>query len=157
MKVKMPPTVWGPLFWHTIHLVALGYPEKPNYSQKKAAKEFYESLVFLLPCEICKKHYSQHLATMPVTQYLDRRQDLLKWTIDFHNIVNGTLHKPSLSESEVIQYYKRLGARDRTPLWSTADFAEADMRARIQGLFAGASATLVVGSILWFVTRGEKI
>jgi hypothetical protein len=78
VKLKMPPEVWGPLFWHTIHIAALGYSEKPNYSQKKAAKEFFESLIFLLPCDICRKHYTQHLALKPIVQYSDRRQDLLK-------------------------------------------------------------------------------
>jgi len=157
MKLKMPPEVWGPIFWHTIHIAAMGYPEKPTYSQKKAAKEFFESLIFLLPCDKCRKHYTQHLAIKPVTQYLDRRQDLFKWTVDLHNEVNASLQKPRLSESEVIEYYKRIGSRGRTPLWSTADFAEADMRARIQGVFAGAAATLVVGTVLWFSTKGENL
>ena len=156
-KLKMPPEVWGPLFWHTIHIVALGYPEKPNYSQKKAAKEFFESLGFLIPCDVCKTHYAQHLAVKPVTQHLDRRQDLLKWTIDLHNTVNVSLQKPQLSEVEVIAYYRRLGGRGRTPLWSTADFAEADMRARIQGIFAGGGITLVACMLLWFTTRGESL
>ena len=156
MKLKMPPEVWGPLFWHTIHIVALGYPENPSYAHKKAAKEFFDSLAFLIPCDVCRKHYVQNTAIKPVTQYLDRRQDLLKWTIDLHNTVNISLQKPVFSEAEVIQYYKRIGARGRTPLWSTADFAEADMRARIQGVFAGAAATLVVGTVLWFTTMGEK-
>jgi hypothetical protein len=81
---------------------------------------------------------------------------LLKWTIDLHNDVNVSLQKPVLTEIEVIEYYKRIGARGRTPLWSTADFAEADMRARVQGVFAGMGATLIVGTVLWFTTRGEK-
>jgi hypothetical protein len=156
MKLKMPPEVWGPLFWHTIHIVALGYPENPSYAHKKAAKEFFDSLAFLIPCDVCRKHYVQNTAIKPVTQYLDRRQDLLKWTIDLHNTVNASLQKPIFSEAEVIQYYRRIGARGRTPLWSTADFAEADMRARIQGVFAGTAATLVVGTVLWFTTMGEK-
>ena len=157
MKLKMPPDVWGPIFWHTIHMVALGYPEKPNYSQKKAVKEFFESLVFVIPCEICRKHYSQNLSLRPITQYVDRRQDLIKWTIDLHNKVNESLQKPPMLESEVIEYYKRLGARGRTPLWSTADFAEADMKARIQGVFAGGGITLVACMLLWFTTKGESL
>ena len=135
----------------------MGYPEKPSYSHKKAAKEFFESLIFLLPCDVCRKHYTQHLAVKPVAQYLDRRQDLFKWTVDLHNEVNASLQKPRLSESEVIDYYKRIGSRGRTPLWSTADFAEADMRARIQGVFAGAAVTLIVGTVLWFSTKGENL
>ncbi len=156
MKLKMPPEVWGPFFWHTIHIVALGYPEKPTYAHKKAAKEFFESLQYLLPCEVCRKHYSQNLTVMPITPHLDRRQDLLKWTIEIHNRVNQQLQKPIVSEPEVIQYYKRLGARGRSPVWSQADFAEADMRARIQGMGAGAGITFIAMTMLWLTTRNEK-
>ena len=42
--MQFPPSVWGPFFWHTIHIVALGYPKNPTYTDKKCAKEFYESL-----------------------------------------------------------------------------------------------------------------
>ena len=42
--MQFPPSVWGPFFWHTIHIVALGYPKSPTYTDKKCAKEFYESL-----------------------------------------------------------------------------------------------------------------
>ena len=156
MKLKMPPEVWGPFFWHTIHITALGYPEKPTYAHKKAAKEFFESLQYLIPCEVCRKHYVQNLTVMPITPHLDRRQDLFKWTIELHNRVNQQLQKPIMSEPEVVQYYKRLGSRGRSPIWSQADFAEADMRARIQGIGVGASITFITMTLLWLTTRAEK-
>ncbi len=156
MSLKMPPTIWGPIFWHTIHIVALGYPEKPNYSQKKAAKEFFESLRFLIPCKVCQEHYIQHLALTPITPFLDRRSDLLKWTIDLHNRVNESLKKPKMSEMDVLRHYKRLGALGRSPLWTDKDFAEADMRARIQGIGIGAGTAIVAGFLLWWTTKGEK-
>ena len=156
MKLKMPPEVWGPFFWHTIHIVALGYPEKPTYAHKKAVKEFFESLQYLIPCEVCRTHYTQNLTVMPITPHLDRRQDLFKWTIELHNRVNQQLQKAIMSEPEVVQYYKRLGGRGRSPIWSQADFAEADMRARIQGIGVGASLTFVAMTLLWLTTRAEK-
>ncbi len=156
MKLKMPPEVWGPFFWHTIHIVAMGYPEKPTYSQKKAAKEFFESLQYLLPCSECRTHYAQHLAVSPITPHLDRRQDLFKWTVELHNTVNQSLGKPRMLETDVIAHYKRLGNRGRSPLWSQSDFAEADMRARIQGIGLGAGVTFVALSLLWLTTRNEK-
>lgn len=156
MKLKMPPEVWGPFFWHTIHIVAMGYPEKPTYAQKKAAKEFYESLQYLLPCSVCRQHYAQHLAVAPITPHLDRRQDLFKWTVDLHNAVNQSLGKPRRLETDVIAYYKRLGSRGRSPVWSQTDFAEADMRARIQGIGIGAGVTFIALTLLWITTRNEK-
>lgn len=59
-------------------------------------------------------------------------------------------------ETEVIAYFKRIGNRGRSPVWSPSDFAEADMRARIQGVGAGAGVTFVACALLWLTTRNEK-
>ena len=59
--MNIPPEVWGPFFWHTIHITALGYSNKPTYAQKKAAKEFYESLSVMIPCPVCREHLKKHL------------------------------------------------------------------------------------------------
>ena len=92
--MQFPPSVWGPFFCHTIHIVALGYPKSPTYTDKKSAKEFYESFAFLLPCAICREHYKDHLGKNPLTPFLDSKKDLLKWTIDIHNAINKMLMKP---------------------------------------------------------------
>ena len=106
--MQFPPSVWGPFFWHTIHIIALGYPKNPTYTDKKCVKEFYESLAFLLPCTICKKHYREHLANNPLTPFLDSRKDILKWTIDIHNSVNKMLGRNTedFHEAKVISMGK---------------------------------------------------
>ena len=43
-KSNINPKIWGPYIWKTIHFVAHGYPEKPNYEDKKAYHDFYESI-----------------------------------------------------------------------------------------------------------------
>ena len=135
--MHIPPDVWGPFFWHTIHITALGYPTNPSYAHKKAAKEFFESLRFLLPCPICSEHYIAHLEKYPISPHLDRRSDLFRWTILLHNEVNKTLEKPPFTEKEVLDHLTRLGARGRSPIWTPDDFAESDWKARIQGLVVG--------------------
>jgi hypothetical protein len=87
-RMHLPPIVWGPFFWHTMHIVALGYAKHPTYTDKKCAKEFYESLTFLIPCSVCREHYKEHFVNNPITPFLDSKEDLLKWTIDIHNKVN---------------------------------------------------------------------
>ena len=77
-----PPTVWGPFFWHTIHIVALGYPKNPSYTDKKCTKEFYESFAYLIPCSQCREHYKEHIGRNPLTPFLDSRSDLIRWTVD---------------------------------------------------------------------------
>lgn len=154
--MHLPPSVWGPFFWHTMHISALGYPSSPSYGHKKAAKEFFESLIFLIPCPVCREHYAEFMKSMPVTPFLDRREDLFKWTVELHNAVNQKLGKPRFTELESIEFYKRLGARGRSPVMNSDDFAEGDLRAMIKGLGIGVATTVTVAAILWYMNRGES-
>ena len=145
-----PPEVWGPFYWHTIHIVSMGYPVTPTYSDKKAAKDFYESLQFLIPCAICRTHYTEHLRANPITPSLDSREHLIKWSIDIHNAVNKMLNKPTWTPEEVFAYYKRLGETRRSPVWTAAEFAAADSRALAYGITIGAATAIVAaGAITW--------
>jgi hypothetical protein len=151
--MNFPPTVWGPFFWHTIHIVALGYPKNPTYTDKKCAKEFYESLTFLLPCAVCREHYKGHLSKNPLTPFLDTRKDLLKWTIDIHNAVNKMLGKPEWTEDEVITYYEKLGRRNRSPIWTKEDMNEVDYRSFVKGFITASGISLVAGGVLYFLNK----
>lgn len=148
--MHVPPEVWGPFFWHTIHIVALGYPQQPTYSDKKAAREFFESLKTLIPCPICKEHYTSHMSKMSISASLDSRSDLFRWTVDLHNEVNGMLGKRKYTETEVIQYYTRLGARGKSPVITAGDFMEADNQAMLKGVAAGVAVSAIIGGIVWF-------
>ena len=141
--MKFPPEVWGPFYWHVIHIVALGYPAEPSYSDKKAAKDFFESLKFLLPCSICRKHYIQHFQNNPITPALDNRNSLIKWTIDIHNQVNQMLNKPVWTQEEVVAYYMRLGTIGRSPVWTPVDFSAADSKAFARGALIGGGTVLL--------------
>ena len=147
--MHVPPEVWGPFFWHTIHIAAMGYPQEPTYSDKKATKEFYESLQTVIPCPICREHYKSHLVKMPIGPSLDNRKDLFQWTLDLHNEVNEMLGKRRYTETEVIQYYTRLGARGKSPVVSAQDFMEADQQAMLKGVAAGVAVTAILGGILY--------
>jgi len=147
--MHLPPEVWGPFFWHTIHVAALGYSQEPNYSEKKAMKEFFESLQILIPCPICRDHYKSHMAKMPIGPSLDNRKDLFRWTVDLHNEVNEMLGKRKYTETEIIQYYTRLGARGRSPVVTAQDFMEADQQAMLKGVAAGIAVSAILGGILY--------
>ena len=148
--MHVPPEVWGPFFWHTIHIAALGYPQEPTYSDKKAMKEFFESLQHIIPCPICRSHYTSHMAKLPITASIDSRTELFRWTVDLHNEVNEMLGKRKFTETEVIQYYTRLGARGKTPVIKADDFMEADNQAMLKGIAAGVAVSAVIGGVAWF-------
>jgi hypothetical protein len=150
--MHLPPETWGPFFWHTIHIIALGYPTKdPSYSQKRAAKEFIEGLQFLIPCAICRDHYKVHLEKYPITPHLDRKADFFRWTIILHNEVNKSLNKPPFTEAQALQYYSRLGARGRSPVWTPEDFLESDWKARLQGIGIGLAVAGLGAGIVWYM------
>ena len=90
------------------------------------------------------------MVKMPIGPSLDSRKDLFRWTIDLHNDVNTMLGKRSYTETEVLQYYARLGARGRTPVVTAQDFMEADQQAILKGIIAGVAVSAVVGGILYF-------
>jgi hypothetical protein len=133
--------------------VALGYPKNPNYTEKKCAKEFYESLAYLIPCSICREHYKNHLISHPLTPYLDSRKDLLKWTIDIHNSVNKMLNKPEWTEVDVISYYERLGRRNRSPVWTKEDMKEVDYYSFVKGFITGSFVLAGVGGVVYIINR----
>jgi len=138
-----------------MHIVAIGYPSEPTYAQKKAAKEFYESFAFLIPCPVCREHYETHLQKNPLTPHLDRRDDLFRWTINVHNEVNVLLGKPRLLESEVITYYRRIGLRNSTPVINQDTLDEVDLRSMIRGGLVGGGIVFILGMALWFSTKKE--
>jgi hypothetical protein len=154
MPGRIPPSTWGPFFWHTMHLVALGYPNEPTYAEKRAAKEFYESFTHLIPCPACKLHYSENLKTLPVTPSLDTRKDLFKWTIDMHNMVNKQLGKPEYTEMDSIAFYHRLGDMGRSPVWTPEDIQSHYFELVFKyGLGTLAAAGLAGGLVYYFTQK----
>jgi hypothetical protein len=155
--MRLPPTVWGPFFWHTLHIIALSYPAQPSYAHKRAAKDFIEGFAHLIPCPKCREHYQTHLQKYPISPHLDRRDDLFRWTVNVHNEVNKSLGRPIVSEIESINFYRRIGARGTSPVINQNDLDEVDMRSMIKGGIMGAGVVILAGGILWWTTKGEKI
>lgn len=150
--MHLAPHVWGPIFWHTIHIVALGYPvQQPSYATKRAAKEFYESLSMLIPCPVCREHYAKYIVENPISPSLDKRADLFRWTVNIHNIVNKSLGKPQVSEQEAIAFYTKLGERNRSPLWKPDDFKEIETRSLIKGAVYGGIGIGCLAISIWFL------
>jgi hypothetical protein len=90
--------IWGKHAWKFMHYVTMGYPENPTEEHKNNYKNFFISLKYVLPCSICAKHYEENLEKLPLTEeVLSNRNNLIKWGIDLHNMVNKMLNKNVLS------------------------------------------------------------
>lgn len=101
-KKGMAPTVWGPIFWATMHIVSLGYPESPTDDQRAGALAFFRSLKTVIPCPICRQHLSKHLETYPIEDAVSSREELIVWVWTLHNNVNRTLNKNEISMDEFL-------------------------------------------------------
>jgi hypothetical protein len=102
----MKPEIWGPHAWIFMHSVTFDYPDNPTPEIQNRYKLFFESLQYVLPCELCRNHYTKNLKKFPINNHvLKTRKNLIEWLIDLHNNVNKSNKKPKLSYKEVVKKY----------------------------------------------------
>jgi hypothetical protein len=104
--IEMPPNVWGPIFWNTIHIITIAYPVNPDDETQQAAKNFFYSLQYLLPCPICKEHYKKHLQETPPN--VSSQKEIINYAFNLHNKVNKDLGKREISYQEFMNHIKSL-------------------------------------------------
>ena len=104
----MDSKIWGPYFWFTLHTITLAYPDNPSYQDRRQYSEFFVSLQNILPCNLCRQHYKDHLRDSPVSIHLDSKEDLVKWCFNLHNRVNQSLGKPNFSYDEFRDKYRKI-------------------------------------------------
>lgn len=87
------PKEWGPMLWNFMHTMAANYPAKPTLQDKESAKQFFISLKKLLPCEVCRDHYTSLLLRNP--PQIGTSESLQIWVLWLHNEINRRLgNKP---------------------------------------------------------------
>jgi len=106
MKNSINPKIWGSSGWIFIHYTALGYPDNPTDEDKKNYKSFFYNLGNTLPCLKCANNFKKNINELPIDNSLNSRNDLFKWTVNIHNMVNNELGKNNLSFEEALNKYK---------------------------------------------------
>lgn len=105
----MNPNIWGKYGWTFIHMVTLGYPVEPTKQSKEDFYQFFHSISRVLPCEQCKNNMQTHLKRLPLTdEVLSSKNNLVKWGIDLHNVVNYYTGKAMLTYPEAINQISQL-------------------------------------------------
>ena len=97
--------IWGPAAWKFLHTITFAYPNQPTLEDKRNYKLFFENIGNVLPCPMCKIHFSQNLKKHPIEFALESKNNMIKWLIDFHNEVNKSLGKRIYSYKEVYDVY----------------------------------------------------
>ena len=135
--IGMSPSVWGPLVWTTMHIASIGYSPHPTDAEKTAAIEFYRSFALILPCPICRTHYSMHIKAMPIEEAVESRDTLIEWVFSVHNKVNIELGKPEISFEQYIENMSRLSQRSEFTIFSNTNNAYTIPAAVVIGGLAG--------------------
>lgn len=90
---------WGHVGWDFLHACTFGYSPVPTEDEKKAATNFFSSLPYMLPCEVCSKHCYNYIKDNPPN--VKDTDTLSRWLVDFHNKVNIRLGKPTKQYADV--------------------------------------------------------
>jgi hypothetical protein len=95
------PKLWGPKAWSLFNYIVLSYSDLPNELEKTNMKNFFTSVGHVLPCNLCKQHYSETLIKYPIDDtVLASKSSLVKWLINIHNEVNISNGKAVLTHEE---------------------------------------------------------
>jgi hypothetical protein len=112
-NIKMNPDIWGKHAWIFLHSVTFNYPDNPSEEHKEAIYDMLMSLRYILPCLTCQLNFRNHIKKHPLSdKVLSCKENLVKWMIDVHNIVNEQNGKSKQSYNDVIDYYKKLYGGD---------------------------------------------
>lgn len=88
-------SVFGPHIWEGSHCITFNYPHQPTFEDKQQYKAYFESLVNVLPCPSCRKHYKYNFYENPNTILTDKdlesRETLTYWWFKFHKSVSEML------------------------------------------------------------------
>jgi hypothetical protein len=95
---------WGPITWNYLHLVTFMYPVKPTDKDKAQVKKLFQAVAESLPCETCRKHFTEHVSQMD--KHTNSMSDLSQWLVEVHNSVNKRLNKPVKAYKDVAKLYK---------------------------------------------------
>jgi hypothetical protein len=62
-----------------LRCVANNYPLNPSGDDAIHVKSFFSELQYILPCEICKYTFKQHLGKHPLDKYLGSKSKIMEW------------------------------------------------------------------------------
>jgi len=81
---------WGPTIWMMIHFFAANLTN----NKIKYYVEFIKSLIYVIPCEVCRKHLRENLKKLPlIINNKSNNYSIFEWSCNLHNIVNTQLKK----------------------------------------------------------------
>lgn len=85
----MKSYLWGPYYWYFFHALTFTYEK----DKKEIYKNFFYNIKNILPCPVCRLHYSKYIEKYKPDDYLNSKKEMIDWLYRFHNRVNKGLRK----------------------------------------------------------------
>ena len=97
---NLNPEFWGPYFWKSLHLLIIGLPDELTSDHRQAITDYFNSLLYLLPCKACRQHYALYFEESPVN--VSTKKALWQWSVNLHNYVNKSNKKKEYTYDEAL-------------------------------------------------------
>ena len=81
-------TTFGPVLWHTGHLLAANFSDNTESDKRTQYLAFFESFGYLLPCSWCRFYYQSICELMPLSSYINKADGVSRWFYLVHDLVN---------------------------------------------------------------------
>ena len=83
------PLTFGPILWHTGHLLAANYTDNKEPDKRTHYINFFREFGFLLPCSWCRFYYQEICKLMPLDTFIDKGDNgVSRWFYLVHDLVN---------------------------------------------------------------------
>jgi hypothetical protein len=101
------PSAWGPAFWFSIHNATMFYPVNPTSQEEKEFVHFVSGLPSMIPCIACRGNARLFIENNKenIERSAVSREKAFQFFVDFHNHVNQSNGKPTLSYAKVFSLY----------------------------------------------------
>ena len=124
-SVPVRKGVWGPHLWKFFHAVGHRLSNIPDLDTRckytKAMWEHTQALIQSIPCPSCRNHALSEYRATRYTDPDDKQCDWYQqWAFQFHNKVNGRLHKKNVSWDDAVKLSSSYDATDQLQLYITS-------------------------------------
>jgi len=151
--------IWGPGAWEFMHTIAFAYPSVPTDTEKRHAKQFFQSLPSLLPCNECRKHFKKMITVdNPLTdETVSDQEHLSKWLVGCHNLVNQRKGKTLQDYDDIKKDYEKILGTCGTTTFTDQELYIHDKKKFIQGWTIGSVIVILLTSIIYYLYIIRKI
>jgi len=102
--VHSPTDSWHLSFWRFLHTSALYADRRPS-DLPLDGRVLVLGLAEAIPCTECRAEWIACTAELPCSLVGD---NMFRWSVDVHNMVNKRLGKPCLCFEEALRLYSRM-------------------------------------------------